>query len=154
MAFAIQNGNFGSASTWDTGIVPTGSEAAYSNNFTIQVDTSITPNILANTANPYYLPNTATPVMTSATSPSGQVFWSTQGTNTEAWRAFDRNTVTGWQTSANVPGFITYQFPSARIIRRYSFRAIGALNAPRAFTFQGSMDNITWTDGIGGNPRL
>ena len=39
MAFAIvNNGNFSNPTTWDTGVVPTGSEDAYANGFTINVD--------------------------------------------------------------------------------------------------------------------
>ena len=120
MAFAITSGSFSNPVIWDTGVVPTGTENAYANNFTIQVDTSITPNILANTANPYYLPNTTIPVMTSATSPSGIVTASSQISGGEGWRAFDRNTVTLWQTAGGViSATLAYQFPSTRIIKSF-----------------------------------
>jgi len=144
MAFAIAAGNFSDGAIWDTGVAPTGSENAYANNVTIQVDTSISLAALRNDANPYYLPNTAIPLMTSATSPSGGVSQSTQVTGLEAFRAFDRNTATFWQVTAGVTsGTITYKFPdgSPKTIKKYYWRASGtATTTPRNFSFEASND--------------
>jgi hypothetical protein len=147
MAFAIANGNFSSGSTWDTGVSPTGSEDAYANSFTIQVDGTQSLGAVRNDASDYRLPNTATPLMTSATSPSGIVTWTTQTAGSEAYRAFDRNTATLWQTTAGVQsGIITYQFPSTKIIKKYYWRGSAtATTTPRNFTFEGSNDGIIFT---------
>lgn len=147
MAFAIQNGNFGSASTWDTGVVPTGSEDAYSNGFTIQVDGNQSLGRVRNDATTFLLPNMPIPIMTSNTTPSGTAFASTQGVGQEAWRAFDQNTTTGWATTVgSLTGVIGYQFPTAKIIKRYLWRAsVNAANNPRNWTFQGSNDGVNYT---------
>ena len=146
MAFAITNGNFGSASTWDTGIVPTGSENAYANGFTIQVNGTQSCGVVRNDASDYYLPNTAIPIMTSSTSPSGIVSASSQVVGFEGWRAFDRNTTTVWQTTVGVTSAtLTYQFPSTRVIKRYMWKASSTATAPRNFTFEASNDGSSWT---------
>lgn len=148
MAFAIQNGNFSATTTWDTGVVPTGSEDAYANSFIIQVDGTRTLNSIRNDATTYLLPAMPIPVMTSNTSPSGQAFASTASVGTEAWRAFDQNTTTNWstQTPSNPTGFIGYQFPTPRIIKRYLWRSTSAagINNPRNWTFEGSVSGVTW----------
>jgi hypothetical protein len=147
MAFAIQNGNFSSGSTWDTGIVPSGSEDAYANGFTIQVDGTRSLSTIRNTASDYYLPNTAIPIMASATSPSGIVTTSSQQPSFEGWRAFDRNISTLWATVIGVTSAsIVYQFTSTKIIKRYMFRNTAtAGTGARSFTFDGSNDGISWT---------
>jgi hypothetical protein len=144
MAFAINSGSFSSASIWDTGVVPTGSEAVYANGFTVQVDINTTVGSFRSDTPDYYLPNTAVPIMTSATSPSGIVTASSQASGFEGWRVFDRNLTTLWQTAGGVTSAtLAYQFPSNRIIKRYSFRAIGATTAPRNFTFE-AFDGASW----------
>jgi len=147
MAFAIANGNFSATTTWDTGVAPTGSEDAYANSFTIQVTGTQSLGSVRNTSNDYYLPNTSIPLMTSSTSPSGIVTWSTQTAGSEAYRAFDRNTATLWQTTAGVQsGTITYQFPSTKIIKKYYWRGSAtSTTTPRNFTFEGSNDGSTFT---------
>lgn len=147
MAFAITNGNFSATATWDTGVVPTGSEDAYANSFTIQVDGTQSLGSVRNDASDYRLPNTAIPLMTSATSPSGVVTWSTQVAGSEAYRAFDRNTATLWQVTAGIQlGTITYEFPSTKIIKKYYWRGSAtATTTPRNFTFEGSNDGIIFT---------
>ncbi len=146
MAFAITGGTFNTPSIWDTGVVPTGSEDAYANGFTIQVDGTRTLNSIRNDATTYLLPAMPIPVMTSNTSPSGQAFASTQATGQEAWRAFDQNTSTFWATTTGtLTGVIGYQFPTARTIRRYLWRASpNAGNNPRNWTFEGSVSGVTW----------
>ena len=154
MAFAITNGFFSATTTWDTGVVPTGSESAYSNSFTIQVSNDVSCNALLNSATTFLLPGMPIPVMTSNTTPSGQVFASTFTVGQEPWKAFDQNTATSWAATSN-SGILGYIFPTARVIKRYLFRVpTGAqLAGPNTFTFQASSNSgITWTDGVGGNP--
>lgn len=147
MAFAIQSGDFSATTTWDTGVVPTGSENAYANSFTIQVGGTVSCGRVRNDATTFLLPGMPIPVMTSNTTPSGTAFASTQAVGQEAWRAFDQNTATGWATTTGtLTGVIGYQFPTARIIKRYLWRAsINAANNPRNWTFQGSNDGVNYT---------
>ncbi len=145
MAYAIQNGNFGSASTWDTGIVPTGSENAYANGFTIQVSGTVNCNSVRNDASNYYLVNTAIPLMTSNTTPSGNVIVSGQGIGAEGWKAFDRSNSTMWQCNTVNIGWLGYIFPTGKIIKRYSIFTAGSGVHPRTWTFEGSNDGSSWT---------
>ncbi len=146
MAFAITGGTFNTPSIWDTGVVPTGSEDAYANGFTIQVSGTVSCNTVRNDASNYYLVNTAIPLMTSNTTPSGIVTTTSQVAGLEAWKVFDRNTSTYWQTAGGVTSAsITYQFSSTRIVKRYMWKASSTATAPRDFTFQGSNDGISFT---------
>lgn len=142
MAFAVASGNFSSASIWDTGVVPTGSEDAYANSFTVSISDTRSIGSVRNTATDYYLPNTVIPLMTSATSPSGIVTQTTQNLGTEGWKAFDRNTATLWQTTAGVTsGIITYKFPddSPKVIKKYFWRGSAtATTTPRNFRLEAS----------------
>ena len=139
MAFAIQNGNFSATTNWDTGVVPTGSEDAYSNGFTIQVGGTIISSRLRNDGTTYLLPGMPIPVMISNTAPSGTAFASTQSVGGEAWRAFDQSTSSIWGTpTGTLTGSIGYQFPTAKIIKRYLWRSFtSAGNNPRNWTFEG-----------------
>jgi hypothetical protein len=148
MAFAITSGTFSNPAIWDTGIVPTGSEDAYSNGFTIQVSGTVSCNTVRNDATTYLLPGMPIPLMTSNTTPSGQAFASTAAVGGEAWRAFDKNTTTIWGTpTGTVTGSIGYQFPTARIIKRYLWRSpsTNPTNNPRNWTFEGSNDGVNYT---------
>ena len=142
MAFAIADGNFSDGAIWDTGVAPSGSENAYANAKTIQVTGTVSVGVVRNDASNYYLPNTVIPLMTSATSPSGVVSWSTQVAGSEAYRAFDRNTATLWQTTAGVQsGTITYKFDTGKTIKKYYWKAAAsATTSPRNFTFLASND--------------
>lgn len=102
--------------------------------------------VVRNDASDYYLPNTAIPIMTSSTSPSGIVSASSQVVGFEGWRAFDRNTTTVWQTAGGVTSAtLTYQFPSTRVIKRYMWKASSTATTPRNFTFEASNDGSSWT---------
>lgn len=146
MSFIIANGNSNDSSIYDTGVLPTTSEDVYVNGFTVQVIGNFSVNSVRNNTSDYYLPNTAIPIMTSATSPSGIVTVSGQVVGFEGWRAFDRNNTTLWQTTAGATtGTLSYQFPSSKIIKRYSFRNSGAGVGARNFTFEASNDGSSWT---------
>jgi hypothetical protein len=153
MAFAIAAGNFGDPTIWDIGVVPSGSEDAYANGFTVNVNGTQSCGRVRNDATTFLLPGMPIPAMTSDTTPSGTVFASTTTVGGEAWRAFDQNTTTQWISSVN-SGILGYVFSTGKVIKKYYFRAssAGGIAAPRNFTFQGSMDGITWTDGLSGRP--
>lgn len=146
MAFAITGGTFNTPSIWDTGVVPTGSENAYANGFTIQVSGTVNCNSVRNDASDYYLVNTAIPLMTSNTTPSGNVIVSGQGVGAEGWRAFDRSNSTFWQCNTVNIGWLGYIFPTGKTIKRYSiFTTSGSGVHPRTWTFEGSNDGSSWT---------
>lgn len=147
MAFAITGGTFSNPAIWDTGVVPTGNEDCYANGFNITIDGTQSVGTIRNTTSDYYLPNTATAAMTSATSPSGIVTASSQQPSFEGWRAFDRNISTLWATVIGVTtASIVYQFTSTKIIRRYMFRNTSTTGTgARSFTFDGSDDGSSWT---------
>jgi hypothetical protein len=86
------------------------------------------------------------PQMSSNTTPSGTAAASsTQGAGV-AWRAFDRNTGTVWQTTSFNSGWLSYQFPTGRIIKRYGFFTFTTPGRnPRTWTFEGSNDGSSWT---------
>ena len=97
----------------------------------------------------------ATPIMTSATTPSGEVITDNQyDANYAAWRAFkqeiDNN---GWVTkSTGLPAYIGFHFTQPIVIvkiltnnRNYNGTA-AQIGAPTKFYFQGSNDGTNWTD--------
>ena len=141
MAFAITGGTFNNPAIWDTGIVPTGSEDAYSNGYTIQISGTVNCGAVRNDASDYRFIDTAIPLMTSNISPSGIVTADRQRAGGEPFRAFDRNSGTAWGTPDFIStGIITYNFISTRTIKRYMFRVLGTAQAPRNWTFQASND--------------
>jgi hypothetical protein len=129
--------------------LPTTADDVYANNFTVTIDGTRNANTIRNTAftPPTNLGAMSIPQMTSNTTPSGVAAASSvQGTNA-AWQAFDRNTGTVWQTlSGNNSGWLSYQFPTGRIIKRYGFFTHSSnSNNPRTWTFEGSNNGSTWT---------
>ena len=148
MAFAIADGNFNDPAIWSTGVVPTGTEPAYANGKTIQITGTVNAHSVRNDISDVYFANTAIPLMTSNAAPSGDVIASPFAAGFEGFRAFDRNFGTSWQTPSFLSvGTLAYKFPSNRVIKRYMFRVSGSQQAPKNWTFEGSVDGITWTTG-------
>jgi hypothetical protein len=148
--FAIQNGNWSTGSTWDSFAqlgFPTAADDVWANSYTVNMDTSISVLSLNNSQTPRVVENIATPAMTSNATPSGFVFANGFiAVGNEPWRAFDQSTATSWQTSTANTGTLTYQFPTARNIKRYAVRMTGPINTvPRQWTLEGSNDNISFT---------
>ena len=95
----------------------------------------------------------AIPQMTSPTTPSGIATSSSNyDGNYVAWMAFNRNQATnyGW-LSNNIPtAWLKYQFPSAMTIIKYTIKGYAASQAnmtymPKAWTFEGSNNDVNWT---------
>ena len=91
------------------------------------------------------------PVMTSNTTPSGVVTYSTQ--HYEAWQAFyPGNSQWGWLSNGSaLPQWLGYQFPTAKTVRRYTMRAYydeyNSYNRRiKTWKFQGSTDGNAWDD--------
>lgn len=82
-----------------------------------------------------------TPVMSGAATPSGAASATSEYSALyAAWKAFDKSTVTLWQTgNAVTAAAIEYDFSVSKIIARYTVSAAStyATNAPKDWTFEG-----------------
>jgi hypothetical protein len=152
---AIANGNFNNLAIWQddslgyfftSSILPGSSDDVFTNNFTVNVNTSFEVSSLRNTAftPPTNLGAMSIPQMSSNTTPSGAAAASSVQSGNAAWQAFDRNTGTFWQSTTN-SGWLSYNFPTGRIIKRYGFFSHSSNNNnPRTWTFEGSNNGSTW----------
>jgi hypothetical protein len=157
---AIANGNWSDLLIWEddslgyfsaSSVLPTSSDDVYANGFTVTIDGVRNANTIRNTAfvPSVYLVNMSIPAMTSNNTPSGVAIASGVGANTnfnQIWFAYDRITTRGWQSNVTNTGWIGYNFPSPKIIKRYGFFT-NTTNAGnfRSWTFEGSNDGTTWT---------
>jgi hypothetical protein len=92
------------------------------------------------------------PTMTSNTAPEGIVAASSEASGSEAWRVFDNiipsDNTHCWQANgATVPQWISYKFPTARVITKYTIRSRtwSSPRTPTAWTFEGSNNGSSWT---------
>jgi hypothetical protein len=147
--WAISSGAFSSTSTWNDGGVlgiPTTGDDVYTNSFTVAMDTNATVNSLNNSARARTI---ATPQMTANNAPSPYVAAANNETNGAAFRAFDRNTGTEWNTGAiGSPWIISIDLGlgNSTVIDGYTiFGTTTQASNPRIWTLEGS-DNFTlWT---------
>jgi hypothetical protein len=153
---AISSGNFSNLAIWQddslgyfftSSILPGSSDDVFTNNFTVNVNTSFEVSSLRNTT---FIPPTnlalmSIPQMSSNTTPSGVAAASSVQSGFSIWNAFDRNTGTAWQSNTSNSGWLSYQFPTGRIIKRYGFftNANNTGNI-RTWTFEGSNNGSTW----------
>jgi hypothetical protein len=90
--------------------------------------------------------STRTPSMTSATAPEGVASAQYAETGYEGWRALDTGTTDGWYIAWRQASWWKYQFARATRIDRYGLVAATTTSrAPKAWTFEGSHDDSTWT---------
>lgn len=91
--------------------------------------------------------NVKVPTMTNDTTPSGQVFYSSQGNSDRAYMAFDGSNATQWTAQAP-PQYIGYDFGRSVRIHGLYLRARNNTPTymPTEFKLQGSSDNSTWND--------
>jgi hypothetical protein len=146
--FAVATGNFSNAAIWDSGTVPTSDDDVYANGFTVTINGTYTVQTIRNTTPPVFLPNVATPAMTSNTSPSGVASASSFPTGYDPFKAFNQNITSGddWRSVPTNTGILTYQFPIGKIIKRYSIlNTLTTTTCARSWTFEGSNDGISWT---------
>ncbi len=89
--------------------------------------------------------NVKVPAMTGYTTPEGVVSAKSESGSYLAWKAFDRNDSTYWQTADNaLPQWIQYKFVSS--VKAYLVSAWWGIRYPTQLRIQGSNDNSTWTD--------
>lgn len=93
------------------------------------------------------------PTMTSDTTPSGQVIYSSYysyvGEEQEAWKAFDSNNNTSWSSNDNtVPQYIGYKFASKKTVTRVDVtkRVYSVETTTMTCQLQGSNDGNSWTN--------
>ena len=91
------------------------------------------------------------PTMTSATTPSGTVSAKSRyDSNTEAWKAFDGNTTTYWQSSqfgiSALPQWIRYEFTTATPIGLVKLKNTTTNYQIGTFKIQGSNNGTDFTD--------
>jgi hypothetical protein len=142
-------GNFSSTSVWNDGTllgIPTTGDDVFTNGFTVNMDTNATVNSLNNTARARDI---ATPAMTANNAPSPFVAAANNEANGAAFRAFDRNTGTEWNTSAiGSPWIISIDLGlgNSMVIDGYTIfgTSTQASNA-RIWTLEGSDDFTLWT---------
>jgi hypothetical protein len=154
---AIANGNWSNLAIWqddslgyfdNSTVLPTSDDDVYANNFTVTIDGTRNAFTIRNTAftPPTNLGAMSIPQMSSNTTPSGAAAASSVQSGNAAWFAFDRNTGTFWQSLSVNLGWLSYQFPTGKTIKRYGFFTSGnAGRAPRTWTFEGSNNGSTWT---------
>jgi hypothetical protein len=153
---AIANGNWSNLAIWqddslgyfaNSTVLPTTADDVYANNFTVTIDGTRNANTIRNTAftPPTNLGVMSIPQMSSNTTPSGTAAASGVLGGNAAWQAFDRNTGTAWQSNTTNSGWLSYQFPTGRIIKRYGFfTGTNNIGNPRTWTFEGSNNGSTW----------
>jgi hypothetical protein len=156
---AITNGNWSNLATWQddslglfsaSTVLPTSADNVYSNNFTVTIDGVRNANFIANTAftPPTVLGAVSVPLMTSDFTPSGVAAASSSTTSFGGigpYGVFDRNNNTNWQSLTTTPQWLSYQFPTGKIIKRYGFFSFSNNNENiRTWTFEGSNNGTTW----------
>jgi len=156
---AVANGNWSSLATWqddslgyfaNSTVLPTSADNVYSNNFTVTIDGVRNANLITNTA---FTANVtlgamSIPLMTSDFTPSGVASVSSstnQFGGLGAYGAFDRNGGTFWESSSTTGAWLSYQFPTGKIIKKYGFFILFNFGqSPRTWTFEGSNNGTTW----------
>lgn len=149
--FAVASTSWNTPSTWDNGAVPVAGDTVYPNGFTVPIDTDINVDGLNNNISPVYLPNMPIPKMTGNTQPSGIVNAGSDTTN--AFKGFDQDAstpTTFWAgtgvAAVNSTAWLSYQFTSTKIIKRYYIYRTSQNQKPTSWVFQGSNDGSTWID--------
>jgi hypothetical protein len=154
---AISNGNWSNLAIWEddslgyfsaSSVLPTTADNVYANNFTVTIDGTRNAFTIRNTAfiPPTQLALMSIPQMSSNTTPSGTAAASSVQTGSAPWQAFDRNTGTFWTSAVNNTGWLSYQFPTGKIIKRYGFfSSVNSQRNIRTWTFEGSNNGSTWT---------
>jgi hypothetical protein len=135
--FAIATGNWSSTAIWDNGALPASDDIIHSNGFTVTVDQDVTIGSLRNTVSSVYLPSMPIPLMTGNLLPSGVV--DASGNTSTAYVVFDQVANTSWLSNTANTGWISYDFGSNKLIKRYYVKSIvvGGYGQPASWNFEG-----------------
>lgn len=131
--FAVKTGNWSDTTLWDNGALPVSGDVIYPNGFTVTIDQDINVNSLNNNISNVYLANMNIPNMTSNTQPSGTA--NASSNTTIAFQAFDQNSSTQWNATTNNTGWVSFDYGTNKLIKRYYLKGIG--NYPTAWNFEG-----------------
>jgi hypothetical protein len=144
--FAVKSGNYSDPTVWDNGALPLSDDNVYPNGFTVTIDQNVTVANLVNLPSSVCLIGNAIPKMTGTTTPSGTAITGGNGSGYDAYLAYDQNVGTFWRSNVANTGWLGYQFPAGKIIKRYAFFTFpNAQYSPYTWTFQGSNDGTNWT---------
>jgi hypothetical protein len=139
---AIASGNWSNPAIWEGGTLPTPTDIVASNEFTVNIDQSVTVECITNIAHP---PSAVPPMRTyivgdCAVTTSGEYDASESYV---AWKAFDFNYGLGesWISPNGFPaGWLAYEFKTPKAINQYIILRTYAntlSNMPRDWTFEG-----------------
>ncbi|WP_339304641.1 hypothetical protein NST33_18745 [Paenibacillus sp. FSL L8-0435] len=88
---------------------------------------------------------TAIPIMTSNTAPSGIASASSADASFPAYLAFNGVfNATGWRGLGTINQWLRYEFPTAKIIAKYSIATWTVSRGTKNWTFEGSNDGMVW----------
>jgi len=135
--FAVATGNWSNTAIWDNGALPASSDIVHSNGFTVTVDQDVTIGSLRNTVSSVYLPSMPIPLMTGNLLPSGVV--DASGNTSTAYVVFDQVANTSWLSNTVNTGWISYDFGSNKLIKRYFVKSVvvGGYGQPASWNFEG-----------------
>lgn len=146
--FAIKSGNFSDPTVWSGGVVPSNNDDVFANGYAITIDQNVTIDQLRNDAGSQVrVVGIATPIMTSNSQDGFIANASSSQPSAPPYYAFDQSVSTGWYSGSIGSGWLSMQFPTGKIIKRYAFQTVGGNTGflPVAWTFQGSNDGTNWT---------
>lgn len=95
--------------------------------------------------------NVKVPVMTSNTTPSGEVIFSNEKNATyAAWKSFDSDATTQWEPNGTTGNYVGYDFGYDVRLVKFSYKGINNSSystwVMRDFKIQGSADKVTFDD--------
>ena len=147
--FATATGVWSNTAIWDGGTLPLSDDTVHPNGFTVTIDQDVIIASLNNNISPVYLPGMPIPKMTGNTVPSGTVNAGSDTSN--AWKGFDQDAptpTTFWAgtgvAAVNSTAWLSYQFTSTKIIKRYYIYRTSQNQKPTSWTFEGSNNGSTW----------
>ncbi|MBR2555153.1 MAG: discoidin domain-containing protein [Aeriscardovia sp.] len=88
------------------------------------------------------------PTMTSNTAPYGTASGTSVNVGNDYWKAFDKNSSTGWISGNSTNSRIIYKFTNPICVKKVSITPIayGGYSRLKDFKVQGSNDGTTWND--------
>lgn len=137
--FAVASTAWNTPSTWDNGAVPVAGDTVYPNGFTVPIDTDISVASLNNNIPNIILPNMNIQAMTTNTTPSGIADSSAPTGAFQPYYVFDQIATTAWGSSNTNTGWVSYDYGTNKLIKRYYIKAItvSGYTYPVGWNFEG-----------------